>query len=445
MRTLFLFIFLFPFLSSHSQHTIAGKVKDAKTNEVLAYASVVKQPSGSGLFTAEDGHFKLNATKSDTIVISFIGYQSLRLTATEANARYEFLLEPEEFSIEDVVVLPPDPDEIMRIADSLSEQNHFKVNTAQPGFYRERLWTEGQVFKVTEAVFDRHMYVEDNQNKRRLYVNNARSSIDSTLLKHINETFDFKRTSVEFDSEMFIEFGQMVSYNSGASNETRKKGKKTTLQTEYTYNGITNYLGQRAYYISYEAYKGKKAMANGRFLIHEDSYAFLAFEMQMDEEANLKKLVPFYIRTLLSLMGYNIDFKQLEFKVYQKPVDDQWFLDRSIILIDMGVAKGGNWVYGILQQEYYMSLPTSVSVLPNFEENDVKEVMTYDYTTAFWEDRFHRSTPESIRSIVEEIEASNAVFSGDITSKRYRQWEEKQERKKEKREQRKAKKAGSSN
>ncbi|MDG1261690.1 MAG: carboxypeptidase-like regulatory domain-containing protein, partial [Flavobacteriales bacterium] len=60
---------------------LTGNVSDENTGEPLAFATVSFESLSRGTITNEDGFFKLSCSQTlpDTLRVSFIGYQPLRL------------------------------------------------------------------------------------------------------------------------------------------------------------------------------------------------------------------------------------------------------------------------------------------------------------------------------------------------------------------------------
>ena len=78
----FLFILFLGPLNIMAQRSYSCKVIDAKTKEPLAYAKVYVSPR-NGTMTNFDGEFYLEAQPEDSVKITYIGYESIRLKAKE--------------------------------------------------------------------------------------------------------------------------------------------------------------------------------------------------------------------------------------------------------------------------------------------------------------------------------------------------------------------------
>ena len=58
-----------------------GTVVDANTNEPLPGATVLIKGSKTGLVTGFDGTFSIEASSSDVLVVSYLGYNTLEVQA----------------------------------------------------------------------------------------------------------------------------------------------------------------------------------------------------------------------------------------------------------------------------------------------------------------------------------------------------------------------------
>lgn len=89
-----------------SQGTITGTVLDGELNEPLPGASVVVQGTQTGTSTDFDGNFTLEVSgESGTLVISYIGFVTQRVSFTSTGSIGEIVLQPDAEELEGVVVI----------------------------------------------------------------------------------------------------------------------------------------------------------------------------------------------------------------------------------------------------------------------------------------------------------------------------------------------------
>lgn len=84
--------------------TLSGTVQDAETGEPLAFVNVLNQNEQEGTVTDLDGAFGVTASIGDTVVFSYIGYESQRLTIENFDEKV-IMLRPSSANLDEVVVI----------------------------------------------------------------------------------------------------------------------------------------------------------------------------------------------------------------------------------------------------------------------------------------------------------------------------------------------------
>jgi hypothetical protein len=111
-QLLFIISFLSFYVSGFSQEIIIqGKVIDSVTNTGLSYVNIGIANKGVGTVSDKDGIFKLKLnekiTSNDTILFSFIGYETKKvLVSSLRNKNATLLLEPKTTLLSEVVIKP---------------------------------------------------------------------------------------------------------------------------------------------------------------------------------------------------------------------------------------------------------------------------------------------------------------------------------------------------
>ena len=110
---------LFPFILSAQESTkISGQVLDVKDSSPLPGANIFwENDLKSGVVSDLDGNFEIQPTKLPArLIVSFIGYEkSIRvLTEKDLSKFQRFFLNPEELSLEEVIIQERRPDENVR-------------------------------------------------------------------------------------------------------------------------------------------------------------------------------------------------------------------------------------------------------------------------------------------------------------------------------------------
>ena len=102
---LFFFLLVAAQTSGWSQTEVRGCVNDADNGEPLAFCHVAMEGSTVGTVTNNDGCFALSGLNpSDTLVVSYIGYRSLKIAVSQFQGSTVIALEPESFEIGELTV-----------------------------------------------------------------------------------------------------------------------------------------------------------------------------------------------------------------------------------------------------------------------------------------------------------------------------------------------------
>jgi hypothetical protein len=108
MRRLFIILLFLPLLAE-SQITVRGKVSDARSHEALAFCNVAVKGQAGGTITNAEGRFQLNLSNDrDSLIFSYLGYQSMTIQATALLSNPEVFLKPGMVQLQELVIRPED-------------------------------------------------------------------------------------------------------------------------------------------------------------------------------------------------------------------------------------------------------------------------------------------------------------------------------------------------
>ena len=82
-KTLFVVFFLSTAMLTYAQSTITGVVVDAANSEPIIGANVIVKGTTNGTITDFDGNFMLSVEKGATLEISYMGYKTVTVSATD--------------------------------------------------------------------------------------------------------------------------------------------------------------------------------------------------------------------------------------------------------------------------------------------------------------------------------------------------------------------------
>ncbi len=138
--------------------SISGVVRSGKTQKVIPYANVFIPYQTTGTITNSEGRFNFFIPMDlgvDSIVVSCLGYyqQSISIEKFLVNS-VEIQLEPQKFQINELIVRPHDPYNLLYLALEKKEQNYASHPELLTAFIRETTRQNDQYISLSEAVID---------------------------------------------------------------------------------------------------------------------------------------------------------------------------------------------------------------------------------------------------------------------------------------------------
>ena len=116
--------------------TIQGRIIDAETGETLPYASIYVG-EGRGTLTNIEGEYRLTLSKQDVLTFSYVGYEKLRMKATDVSKIVR--LKPFSRALKEVVVVPVDEWAIVKKVINNLKKDFSKHKNDRHGYFM-RTW-----------------------------------------------------------------------------------------------------------------------------------------------------------------------------------------------------------------------------------------------------------------------------------------------------------------
>jgi hypothetical protein len=403
---------------------VTGRVLDSSTGQPLAYATIVLEARGHGVISDESGAFRLlldDATARDTIAISYVGYQTLRLTAEALLQNPDCLLEPYVFPIDEVTVRPVDAEDILRLAYDGFYANHVHEDMATYGYYREQIFDENRCVRYGEAVFATRFYKEDGKDMAALQPFLGRSIDDSTFLRKFNSIFNNKRLVIPIGVNEYEENDMISNFTVDQYYEMLGEFFFSEKNNGYriNYKRRDNYIqqGRESYFISFEIYKKKTHIATGHILIDRSTYGIAAFEIDFREQENLTRLIlPPKIRLAMKILGYGADIGDFQAKLYNRYDDGRWFIGRGVMILEGGIARRRNWVNGKLVNEFHAFYSNEYAA-PDTAAR-FRDIRVNDFSPEFWEGYAYSPIQPRQQEYIQSIIDRNNTFEGEVFSRK---------------------------
>lgn len=151
-------IFDFIQFQNESFITVKGKVLDKKNKKPIVFATVSAVGTNVGTVTNTEGEFSINIEKGLNIKqlsFKYIGYKNkyvkLKSLASDENVVY---LNPTSVSIEEVVVRPENPRELIEKVLKKISDNYSNSPEKMMAFYRETIKKRRKYVSISEAVVE---------------------------------------------------------------------------------------------------------------------------------------------------------------------------------------------------------------------------------------------------------------------------------------------------
>ena len=138
--------------------TISGTVKDAKTNDLVVFASVSVPGTDIGTVTNSEGEFtmKINKSTNATVFeISHISYMNKKVKIEEALGKTKtYYLDSHVFQLSEISIRPEDAKTIVAMALRNIRKNYSESPNMMKGFYRESIRQRRDYLSISEAIVD---------------------------------------------------------------------------------------------------------------------------------------------------------------------------------------------------------------------------------------------------------------------------------------------------
>lgn len=179
-----LFIILnFSLTITAQQKYLKGNILDSKSHQAVPYCSLKINDKQIGTVTNAEGQFILmlaGINDNDSIKVSCIGYKTIsrKVAALAADQKISIYLDPEAFTLNEVVIQPQSVTALLKEAiettDALIPKED-KVNA----YYKEFAFLDQKLFKYADAAVDYDIDNKDKKTKAEMYVIESRVKKDS--------------------------------------------------------------------------------------------------------------------------------------------------------------------------------------------------------------------------------------------------------------------------
>lgn len=314
--TFVLILFLFSTNTNAQNIVVEGIIKDSELKEILPFANIYLQKNYIGTISNEKGEFKItipSGQENDSLVISYIGYNSQKISIASIKSPIEVFLIENQLTLNEVIVTGYTANSIIKKAIEKIPQNYYKEPYKSKGFYRVTSQKDNNYIHLSEAVFDIYQSKIDKP-KKQFRLEKMRAIKDEKASKGID--LGLKPNGIyEFD----------IVNNLDEIGLLNKKGLK--LHT-FKIDG-SEFINDRATYkISFDQKTINKAGYKGYMLIDKETLAFVYFDFQLSPKG-----LPYYkfgdasTRALMKIVGIKIDMSRNNYQISYKQFGNKYYLN----------------------------------------------------------------------------------------------------------------------
>ncbi len=281
---------LFICLSGMGQNPIQLTVKDADTQEPLMFCNVIIKGASRGGITNEDGQINLNINSlQDTVVISYLGYKSKSVQATQLKNNNQIFLKSSILSINEVYVIP-DNDylyDILKKCRKTILRNHQK--TQAKSYYCLEIQLKNRPLEFLESYYNANL--KGNQLEKLKFKNGrfALLPVDS------NGFFAINLTNLMSEINMTKNIGRLPYLPLQLKRNKIKKLFKLKIKAIY----------DNMYHLSFEPRSDKYECFSGELWINKSTFELLKIKYKV-ENAQKKAIKPISESDSLSNVLFSI-------------------------------------------------------------------------------------------------------------------------------------------
>ncbi len=375
---------------------IKGKVIDKNTGEGIPFAHVIFENTSSGAITDLYGNFVLSfhhGRPDGNLTVSCVGYKTVRISSTELSLQPILIhLELDIVKLDEVVVTPEDPLELLREAVRRVPVNYDTVTTVLSGYYKVSSMLQNANVHYTEAFIDifNRAYLEEPERKDRV-VDSIRVREARLKPKEVN---DWKlEVMLPWERSIYqLEFRDIARDFIGR----KELFEKFLNSYDFELENLVIINGRSSYMIKLLPKKNRKlAYWNGYVYLDRETLAIAKWETVSTPRmfSQLKGDLGYIILSKL----YGVRYEEGEWKeriTYEKR-GDKWYLKEvnsskhfeiSSKKRDLDMAPVNVTLQFRTDSVRRMARPDSLDYLPTGWGWQMTEYLNQRYDSSFWDD-----------------------------------------------------------
>ncbi len=399
MKKFLLFFFLILSGSLFSQTKVGGIVVD-DSGSPIAFANLIFKNSTEGTITNDNGRFYMESDNTyNTLVVSFIGYETVELDLAEkVNYNMKIMLPESTEQLKEVVVYTgkqskknnPAIDILKKIWAKKRENGvrkfkqykydkyekiEFDLNTIDSNLIKSKL------FKGLEFVFDdldtsritgkTYLPLFLNENFSKIYGDNLLKKEKEDVLGNKNSGFQGNQAITAFVEDLYSDYDIYNNYLKFFDKSFTSPLSKTGVDTyNYVLSDSTFIDNKWCYNIIYYPRRSNELTFKGDFWVNDSTFAIKKINLQVTKSANINWVKEIYI--------------EQDFDVVN---DSVFLLKRDYMLSDFSFSKKekSRGVYGkrtTVYDNYEFDVPRGEAFYKQVADPYDPRVFTRD--SVFW-------------------------------------------------------------
>lgn len=337
--------------------TIKGKVVDNETNLPLVFAGVTVKESNVATVTNLDGEFSIKLpvpVTAKNLEISFVGFknQTIALSTLKGDGTVNRIaLVAATIPIQEIVIKPLYPEEIMEKAINLMSKNYPAIPNLMTSFYRETIKKNKTYVSIGEAVVEIFKSPYNNSMRydgARIY--KGRKNTDTGKM----DTVLFKLQGGPLTS---LELDLIKNPESVLTTESME-------QFDYALTNIVEIDNKRNYVIEFKQKPSVETpMFLGKFYIDVETYAISEIEFGFDL-SNKEEATSMFIRK--KPLGMDVIPTAANYLVKYREQDGKWYFAYSRAEVRFKV----DWKKKLLNTNY--TTMSEIAITDRTEEEVIK-------------------------------------------------------------------------
>lgn len=410
----FIGVFLVALLSSgvaiaQEERVLKGSLENHKTGEKLPFASVTLQEALLGTITNDQGEFEVKipvGAESDTLVISYIGYESQKLAVSSLQSPVTIKLKSSAFNLAEVIIRPKPPIYYIKQAVKNLADNYPGDPFMTEAYFSEKVRENGKFLEHNEAVFQTYypafLDTVKNQNQLLLYrqteelheMEFMREKIEKEMAKEKRKLQRKAKKDPEAAEELAkfekeeeegIDLAGILGGPNLVLELARMNGREAYLDSnnyekiDYTFGQPTTYGGKKVMVIDFQTRKRiEQFHVGGTIFLDEENMAIVAVKFKGEFK------IPTFVRPILFVMGLSIKNPDLDMAVNYRELNGKWYpLNvRSTMSIDV---EKRHWFSENEESTFKFNQVFSVNKIKLEESNPIVKEKLYNPSKGYEE------------------------------------------------------------